>query len=74
MHGSVKIIGPTNLPSRIAEHASEMYSRNLVNLVTPWFRDGKFDIDWNDEVYARSVLTRDGEVKFEPARKLLEEK
>lgn len=74
MHGSVKIVGPTNLPSRIAEHASEMYSRNLLNLVTPWFKDGKFGIDWNDEVYAKSVLTRDGEVKFEPARKLLEEK
>lgn len=71
-HGSVKIVGPTNLPSRIAEHASEMYSRNLLNLVTPWFKDNKFDIDWNDEVYAKSVLTRDGEVKFEPARKLLD--
>lgn len=72
MHGSVKIVGPTNLPSRIAEHASEMYSRNLLNLVTPWFKDDKFDIDWNDEVYAKSVLTRDGEVKFEPAKKLFE--
>lgn len=71
MHGSVKIVGPTNLPSRIAEHASEMYSRNLLNLVTPWFKDDKFNIDWNDEVYAKSVLTRDGEVKIEPARKLM---
>lgn len=72
MHGSVKIVGPTNLPSRIAEHASEMYSRNLLNLVTPWFKDDRFEIDWNDEVYAKSVLTRDGEVKFEPAKKLFE--
>lgn len=70
-HGSVRIIGPVNLPSRIAEHASEMYSRNLLNLVTPWFRDGKLEIDWNDEVYAKSVLTRDGDVAFEAARKLL---
>jgi len=72
MHGSVRIVGPVNLPSRIAEHASEMYSRNLLNLITPWFKDGRLAIDWNDEVYAKSVLTRDGEVKFEPARKLLE--
>ncbi|MBW3567858.1 MAG: Re/Si-specific NAD(P)(+) transhydrogenase subunit alpha [Proteobacteria bacterium] len=70
-HGSVRIIGPLNLPSRIAEHASEMYSRNLLNLITPWFKDGKLNIDWNDEVYAKSVLTRDGEMVFEPARKLL---
>lgn len=71
LHGAVKIVGPVNLPSRIAEHASEMYSRNLLNLITPWFKDEKFEIDWNDEVYAKSVLTRDGEVKFEPARKLM---
>lgn len=70
--GSVRIVGPVNLPSRIAEHASEMYSRNLLNFVTPWFSDGAMNIDWNDEVYAKSVLVRDGEVVFEPARKLLE--
>ncbi len=71
-HGAVRIVGPVNLPSRIAEHASEMYSRNLLNFIAPWFREGRFEIDWNDEVYAKSVLVKDGEVKFEPARKLLE--
>ncbi len=70
-HGAVRIIGPVNLPSRIAEHASEMYCRNLLNFITPWFTDGALAIDWNDEVYAKSVLVRDGEVAFEPARKLL---
>ncbi|HLU61598.1 MAG TPA: NAD(P) transhydrogenase subunit alpha [Gammaproteobacteria bacterium] len=70
-HAAVRIIGPVNLPSRIAEHASEMYCRNLLNFITPWFTDGALAIDWNDEVYAKSVLVRDGEVAFEPARKLL---
>lgn len=72
MQGSVKVVGPVNVPSRIAEHASEMYSRNLLNFITPWFKEGELAIDWNDEVYAKSVLTHDGEVKFEPARKLLD--
>ncbi|HEX6928024.1 MAG TPA: NAD(P) transhydrogenase subunit alpha [Gammaproteobacteria bacterium] len=46
--GSVRVIGPLNLPGRLAEHASEMYSRNLLNFITPWFKDGKLAIDWND--------------------------
>ncbi|HEX7047442.1 MAG TPA: NAD(P) transhydrogenase subunit alpha [Gammaproteobacteria bacterium] len=71
-HGSVRIVGPVNLPSHIAEHASEMYSRNLLNFITPWFKDGSLAIDWNDEVYAKSVLVRDGDVMFEAAKKLLE--
>lgn len=71
-HGAVRVLGPLNLPSRIAEHASEMYSRNLLNFISPWFKGSQLEIDWNDEVYAKSVLTHEGEVKFEPARKLLD--
>lgn len=72
MEGSVKVVGPVNVPSQIAEHASEMYSRNLLNFITPWFTESGFAIDWNDEVYAKSVLTHNGEVRFEPARNLVE--
>ena len=62
MHGSVRVVGPVNLPSRIAEHASEMYSRNLLNFIAPWFEGEEFHIDFDDEVYAKSVVTRDGKV------------
>lgn len=72
MEGSVKVVGPVDVPSQIAEHASEMYSRNLLNFITPWFTESGFAIDWNDEVYAKSVLTHSGEVRFEPARNLVE--
>jgi NAD(P) transhydrogenase subunit alpha len=34
-------------------------------------KDGAIGIDWNDEVYAKSVLTHDGEIKHEPTRKLV---
>ena len=71
-HGHALICGPTNLPSMLAEHASDMYARNLLNFFAPLMRDGKLAIDWSDEVYAKSVLTHDGAIKHEPTRKLVE--
>jgi NAD(P) transhydrogenase subunit alpha len=70
-HSHVVISGPLNLPSMLAEHASDMYARNLLNFFTPLMKDGELSIDWNDEVYAKSVLTHDGEIKHEPTRKLI---
>lgn len=64
-HGNARILAPLNMPGDLAEHASEMYARNLLNFVTPWFKDGEMKIDWNDEVYAKSVVTRDGEILAE---------
>lgn len=71
-YGHVLICGPANLPSLLAEHASDMYARNLLNFFTPLIKDGKLAIDWNDEVYAKSVVTHDGAIKHEPTRKLIE--
>ncbi len=70
-HGHVLISGPTNLPSLLAEHSSDMYARNLLNFFSPLVKDGKLTIDWNDEVYAKSVLTHDGVIKHEATLKLL---
>ncbi|HEV2321766.1 MAG TPA: Re/Si-specific NAD(P)(+) transhydrogenase subunit alpha [Gammaproteobacteria bacterium] len=70
MQGLVLISGPLNLPSMLAEHASDMYARNLLNFFTPLVKDGKLAIDWNDEVYAKSVVTHDGKIMHEPTRKI----
>lgn len=72
MHGYVLVSGPLNLPSMLAEHASDMYAKNLLNFFTPLVKDGKISIDWNDEVYAKSVVTHDGKIMHEPTRKLAE--
>ncbi len=71
LHRSVKIVGPVNLPSQLAAHASEMYSRNLFNFLKPAIDKGELKIDWNDEVFAQSCLTHAGEIKHEPTRKLI---
>jgi NAD(P) transhydrogenase subunit alpha len=71
-HGAVLVSGPLNLPSLLAEHASDMYARNLLNFFTPLVKDGAISIDWNDEVYAKSVVTHDGKIMHEPTRKAVE--
>jgi NAD(P) transhydrogenase subunit alpha len=68
----VKIVGPHNLASQLPYHASEMYARNLFNFLQPALKNGEFNIDWTDEVFASSVLTHDGVIRHEPTRKAIE--
>jgi H+-translocating NAD(P) transhydrogenase subunit alpha len=73
VHGGVKIVGPLNLPASLPYHASEMYSRNLYNLLKPALAKGELAIDWNDEVFAGAVVTHDGQIKHEATRKSVED-
>ncbi len=70
-HG-VTIYGPVNVPSMLAIHASEMYARNLFNFLSPMIKDGRLELDWNDEVIAGSALTHNGQIVHEATRKLVE--
>lgn len=66
----VTIHGPLNVPSQTPVHASEMYARNLFNLISPFItEDAELALDWEDEVLANTVLTHDGEVKSERYRR-----
>ncbi len=62
-HG-VTIVGHANMPSRLAENASSMYARNLLNFLTPLVdrEDGTLVIDRDDEIVAACLITRDGAV------------
>src|SRR5215472_2708358 len=70
-HQGVKIVGPVNLAAELAYNASEMYSRNLFNFLKPAISKGELVIDWNDEVFAQSCLTREGAIRHEPTAKAL---
>ena len=56
--GGVTIMGPLNVPSLLAQHASELYSKNLLALLELIVRDGRVALDWDDEVVAKTALTR----------------
>ncbi|MDG3441946.1 Re/Si-specific NAD(P)(+) transhydrogenase subunit alpha [Nitrospirillum amazonense] len=68
----VKIVGHTNVPSRIAVDSSALYAKNLLNFLTPLVdKEAKaLKIDWNDDIIKGTALTRDGAVihpTFAPA-------
>src|ERR1700730_11251273 len=59
----VKIMAPLNVPSTMAEHASQLYARNieaLLALMTA--EDGALKLDFDDEIIAGACVTRDGEI------------
>ena len=70
-HNEVRIIGPVNLPAELARHASEMYARNLLNFIQPAIQEGTLTIDWEDEVFAGAVLTKDGVIEHEQTREAI---
>lgn len=72
VENKVKIVGPVNLPAALGRHTSEMYARNLFNFISPAISEGELKIDWDDEVFATSVLTHDGEIKHEATRNAIE--
>lgn len=53
--GGVTVAGPLDLASQGAQHASEMYARNVLNFVQLLLRDGALGFDWDDELLARTV-------------------
>jgi NAD(P) transhydrogenase subunit alpha len=68
MAHDVKIAGPLNVPSTMAEHASQLYARNIEALLGLMIKDGKLELDFEDEVIAGACITRDGEIVNEAAK------
>jgi NAD(P) transhydrogenase subunit alpha len=64
----VKIVAPLNVPSTMAEHASQLYARNIEALLGLMIEDGRLELDFEDEVIAGACITRDGEIVNEGAR------
>jgi len=64
--GPVTIVAPYNVPSLLAEDASELYAKNQYNLLALMLKENVIKFDWEDEVLANMVLTHDGEIKTVP--------
>lgn len=62
VHNRVKIHGPLNVPSTVASHASELYAKNLLNLLTLMIKEGSINIDLEDQVLKDSLVTHGGEI------------
>jgi H+-translocating NAD(P) transhydrogenase subunit alpha len=62
-HG-VRIIGLANMPAKVAVHASQVYSSNLLSFITEfWNKDtGAFELNLEDEILKATVLTDGGSI------------
>src|SRR4051812_33309302 len=66
----VTIAAPLDLPSTMAEHASQLYARNIQSLLELMTNDdGALELDFDDEIIAGACVTRGGEIVHEGARK-----
>jgi len=62
--GEVTILGPLNLAAGAPLHASEMYARNIYNFAELLIRETALQPDFEDELVAKSCVTRGGEALF----------
>ncbi|PKM22909.1 MAG: NAD(P)(+) transhydrogenase (Re/Si-specific) subunit alpha [Gammaproteobacteria bacterium HGW-Gammaproteobacteria-14] len=70
-HG-VTIMGPINVPASVAFHASQMYGKNMENLLNLMIdRDGKLNLDMEDEIFQNTVVAHQGDVPQTRMRELL---
>jgi NAD(P) transhydrogenase subunit alpha len=69
----VTIAAPLDLPSTMAEHASQLYARNVQSLLDLMVNEeGALELDFDDEIIAGACITRDGEIVHEGARNVAE--
>ncbi len=62
-HQGVKIIGPTDLPSRVAHDASQMYARNVASFLGRISgEEGELVLDFDDQIVAEACITHEGRV------------
>jgi H+-translocating NAD(P) transhydrogenase subunit alpha len=81
-HEGVRIVGPLNLPSTMPIHASQLYSRNMYNLIGHITEDRSedkdekdlhLDLDFEDEITGETCIAHGGEIRHGPTREALQE-
>ena len=81
-HSQVRIIGPVNLPSAMPIHASQLYARNMHDLISHITEDRAEEknehdlhpnLDFEDEIIAETCIAHGGEIRDEMTREALEE-
>ncbi len=70
--GGVSILGPVNLPSTLPVHASQLYSKNILNLLGLLVtKEGKLNLDFNDDIIKGACVAHGGQVVNERVKGLL---
>ena len=68
VENGVKVIGPRNLPSLMPVPASQLYAKNLENLLGLLItEEGELKVDFEDDILAAALITEGGAIKNERA-------
>ena len=67
----VTVLGPLNLPASVPYHASQMYAKNIANLLQLLDKNSGQEFDMTDEVIRETLVTRDGKIVHARIRELL---
>ncbi len=67
-HKQVTIDGTSNIPATMPVHASDLYAKNVTAFVTYMIKDGKLDLDLEDEIISGALFTHNGEITHEPTQ------
>ena len=62
VHSGVTISAPLNLSSSLPFHASQLYAKNIVNFLLVLLKDGKLQLDMEDEIIRETLVAQDGNV------------
>jgi len=71
VENGVTILGPTNLPSTVPYHASQMYAKNISTFLLHLLKDGSVTVDTNDEITRETLVVRGNEVVHPRVRQAL---
>ena len=69
--GGVTIIGTRNMPSTMPLHASQLFARNVMNLLLHLVKDGVITLDFQDQITKGSCVTHGGEIVNERAKQVV---
>jgi NAD(P) transhydrogenase subunit alpha len=67
----VTVSGPLNLPATLPTHASQMFSRNISSFLGHVIKDGKLNLDFQDEITRGATITHAGAVVNEAVKKAI---
>ena len=70
-YNGITILGPIDLPSTVAYHASQLYARNVAAFLHNLVKEGQLDLNLEDEIIRDTLLAHQGEVVNPQVRELL---
>ena len=72
-YDGVTIVGPENITASVANHASQLYGKNIENLLSLMSNDdGELSLDFNDEIIQQTVVCYQGQICHARVRELLQ--